>query len=102
MEFPLALLQFRREGDSLAARKALKRAIQANRFVPGMLLGDLEVPPPADFFRPGWEDEAALCAELSRDTWATTAGALDWLRKRTALPPRPKGKGKGKRKKKRR
>jgi hypothetical protein len=39
-----------------------------------------------------------LCVELSLDTWAATAGALDWLHKRTALPPRPKRKGKGKKK----
>ena len=102
MEFPRALLHFRKEGDSPAARKALKRAVHANRFVPGMLLGGREIPTEGGFYSAGGEDEAGLCVELSLETWATTEGALDWLRKRTALPPRPKGKGKGKRKKKRR
>ena len=102
MKFPRALLRFRKEGDSPAARKALKTAVRANRFVPGMLLGDREVPPEGGFYSPGGEDEAGLCVELSLDTWATTEGALDWLRKRTASPLRPKGKGKAKRKKKRR
>ena len=62
------------------ARKALKGAVRANRFVPGMLLGDREVPPEARFYSPGGEDEAGLCVELSLDTWAATEGALDWLR----------------------
>ncbi|MFL6262160.1 MAG: hypothetical protein ACJ76Y_20885, partial [Thermoanaerobaculia bacterium] len=85
------------------ARKGLKKAIQENRFVPGMLLGDREPPPRGGFYSPGEEDEAGLYLDLARDTWEDTEGALGWLRKRTAPPPRPpKRKGKGKRKKPRR
>jgi tetratricopeptide (TPR) repeat protein len=105
MEYPRALLWFRREGDSLAARKALKQAVKSNRFVPSLLLGDREGPPPAVFYRPGREDEAAFYVALAGETWAATAGAgdaLEWLRKRTAPPPRPKKKGKAKRKQRRR
>ncbi len=67
-----------------------------------MLLGDYEVPPAPAFYSAGGEDEAGLCVELSHGSWDATAGALDWLRKRTALPPRSKGKRKGKKKKMRR
>lgn len=103
MEYPRVLLRFRREGDSLEARRSLKRALQANRFVPGMLLGTRGVPPPTGFYSPKGEEEAAFYLTLSEETWAVTPGALDWLRRRTAAPARPKKKSKtGKRKKKRR
>jgi tetratricopeptide (TPR) repeat protein len=102
MEFPRALLCFRREGDSLEARRALKRALKANRFVPGMLLRDRGLPFSDGTYSFGSEEEADLYFDLARETWAGTPGALDWLRKRTALPPRRKGRSKSKRKKKRR
>ncbi len=101
LAFPRALLLFRRGGDSQEARKALKEAIRLNRFVPGLLLGELAPPPREDFYSPSGEDEAGLYLDLSRDTWAETEGALEWLRKRTASPPRPAKRkaSKGKRKK---
>ena len=103
LDYPRALLRFRREGDSPAARKSLKQALQSNRFVPGLLLHTRRIPLPADFFSPGWEEEAAVYLVLSRETWAATPGALDWLRQRTKPSARPKKKSKaGKRKKKRR
>jgi hypothetical protein len=103
LAFPGALLCFRRHGDSPEARQTLKRAIQLNLFVPGMLLGDLEPPPREPFYSPSGEGEAGLYLVLSRHTWDETEGALEWLRKRTAPPPRPaKRKGKGKKKKARR
>ena len=103
LAFPRALLSFRRHGDSPESRQTLKKAIQLNLFVPGMLLGDLEPPPRGDFYSPSGEREAGLYLALSRHTWAGTEGALEWLRKRTAPPPRPaKRKGKGKKKKARR
>ncbi len=102
LEYPRALLRFRREGDSPEARKSLKRAVQANRFVPGLLLHTRRIPPPADFFSPGREEEAAVYIVLSEETWAGTPGALDWVRQRTQAPARPKGKSKTKRRKKKR
>jgi tetratricopeptide (TPR) repeat protein len=100
MEYPRALLRFRREGDSPEARRSLKRAVQGNRFVPGLLLQTRRIPPPAAFFSPGQEEEAVAYLILSHETWAGTTGALDWLRRRTAPPPRPKRKGKAKKRKK--
>jgi tetratricopeptide (TPR) repeat protein len=98
MEYPRALLRFRREGDSPEARRSLKQALQANRFVPGLLLHTRRIPPPAAFFSPGQEGEAAVYLILSSETWAGTTGALDWLRRRTAPPSQPKRKGKRKKK----
>jgi tetratricopeptide (TPR) repeat protein len=99
MAYPRALLRFRREGDSLEARRALKRAVQANRFVPGLLLKTRDVPPPSPYFSPGREDEASAYYLLAWETWTGTEGALGWLRQRTT-PPKPAGKGKGKKKRK--
>jgi hypothetical protein len=100
LEYPRALLRFRREGDSPEARRSLKQAVQGNRFVPGLLLQTRRIPPSAAFFSLGQEGEAAVCLIFSLETWAGTAGALDWLRRRTAPPPRPKRKGKAKKRKK--
>ena len=92
MEYPRALLRFRAEGDSPEAKRALKRAVQANRFVPGILLHTRAITRGFSHFAPGREEEAAFYAILSLGTWAGTEGALDWLRKRTTLPARPKKK----------
>lgn len=100
LEFPRALLAFRRDGDSLEARRVLKRALQSNRFVSGMLLGKRLPQLSADFYRPGDENEAGFYFDLGAEAWVESPGALDWLRKRTALPPRAR-KGKSKRKKRR-
>src|SRR3954470_18829972 len=69
LEFPRALLLFRRDGDSLEARRALNQAVRSNRFVPGMLLGDRVPPPRDDSYSPSGEDEAGLYLVLARDTW---------------------------------
>lgn len=102
LEYPRALLRFRAEEDSPEAKRALKRAVQANRFVPGFLLRTRGVTEEPSHFAPGRQEEAALYIVLSLDTWAGTEGALDWLRKRTTLPARPKKKGKTKRGRKKR
>jgi tetratricopeptide (TPR) repeat protein len=108
MAFPRALLAFRREGDSLEARRCLKKALQSNRFVPGLLLGSRTAKPPGDYYRPGDENEAGIYLDLSGDTWESTPGALDWLQERTSPPSRPKarrkkagGKSGGKKKRRR-
>ncbi len=108
MAFPRALLQFRREGDSLEARRLLKLALKANRFVPGMLLRTRRVPPPPGMYSMGSEEEAGLYVLLSMDTWGKTPGALDWLRERTVtatvktVRSKSRSKPRGKKRKKRR
>jgi tetratricopeptide (TPR) repeat protein len=104
MAFPRALLTFRRQGDSFDARRCLKRALQANRFVPGLLLGIRSLPAPTDTYSPGREDEAAFYYLLSYGTWEKTPGALDWLRQRASPPSQPPANGRpaGSRRKKKR
>lgn len=102
--FPRALLRFRREGDSAEARRCLKEALKANRFVPGLLLRTRRMPLLNTPSFPGTEGEAAIYLSLSREAWEKTRGALDWLRERTvgAVRAKARAKARGKRKKKRR
>lgn len=104
MSFPRALLRFRKEGDSFEARRLLTRAGRTNPFVSGFLLGTRRMPPPADMYAPGSEEEAVLYRLLAYKAWERTPGALDWLQQRTAPPlrPHPKKGSTGKRRKKRR
>jgi tetratricopeptide (TPR) repeat protein len=78
-----ALLAFRAEGDSSAAREAVRRARKTNPHVPRSLLGEDQMPSniPGSYAR-GSEEEATICAELTMEAWATTPGAVEWLRGR--------------------
>lgn len=102
MEYPRALLRFRAEGDSLEAKRALKRAVQANRFVPGALLRTRAMAWGFSSFAAGREEEASFYVILALGTWSGTEGALDWLRRRTTLPARPPKKSKAKKGRKKR
>lgn len=84
--WPRALLAFRREGDSPAARELLDEAIRRNPFVPQALLApDSGAPATASrLLRTGSEEEARAYAAEGRAVWETTPGALDWLAARTA------------------
>jgi len=74
-----ALLTYRREGDTPAARRLLEEAMDANPFVPEYLL-DEEMPPDwPDSYAPGSKEEALICREECRGAWESTPGALDWL-----------------------
>jgi hypothetical protein len=83
-----ALVRFRREGDTNAARKELGDALDANGIVPQYLLKKKELPPiPPPSFRPGSEDEAIVTALELLKPWEAAPGAVYWLaeqrRKRT-------------------
>lgn len=93
--FSRALREFRRSGDSAAARKLLARARAANPHVVPQLLhpapSDHEAP---ETFSRGHPDEAELYAADFGAGWKQTPGALTWLRdtvaresKRPAKPP---------------
>lgn len=102
LAFPRALLAFRREGDSFEARRRLKQAMAANRFIPGLLLRTREPSaPPSAYYTSGSEAEAVLYLLFSGDTWPSTPGAFDWLRERKPKPARPKAKAKRKKKRRR-
>jgi tetratricopeptide (TPR) repeat protein len=98
-KFTRALLEFRRQGDSPAARSALAEAVQQNRFVSPLLHGRIEMPPVMPpFFSPGDQDEAAICVDQIVEGWHGTPGALEWLEAQTRQqkPRRTSGKRSGK------
>jgi tetratricopeptide (TPR) repeat protein len=81
--FNLALATFRRNGDDQASRERLADAVAANRHVPDLLLGRLEVPYPIpDTYALGSTDEAVLYFLEAEDAWDETPGALEWLDER--------------------
>jgi tetratricopeptide (TPR) repeat protein len=76
-----ALLAFRREGDTLEARRLLKAARKTNRHVPDYLLGE-KFPPsePPGSYSPGDESEALNYLGSFLAAWKSTPGAVAWLR----------------------
>ena len=74
-----ALVTFRGEGDTPAARRHLDKAKKTNRHVPGYLLGDEDVRFMPDSYSPGSKEEAIMCIDLLEDAWEETEGAIDWL-----------------------
>jgi len=78
--YSIALLSFRKRGDSPAAARSLKAALKANRHVPDYLLGRRRMPrslPPHYSF--GSEDEAVIYADDNEAAWKATSGAVEWL-----------------------
>jgi tetratricopeptide (TPR) repeat protein len=75
-----ALLAFRRQGDTNAARKELEQAFDANYMAAAYLLKKKEMPAglPASH-RPGTEDEAVIIAAEVMKAWEATEGAGHWL-----------------------
>ena len=75
-----ALLDFRKSGDSPAADKSLKAALDENRHVPSYLLGRKKMPralPGHYGFGDG--NEAVLYAHGNKAAWKATPGAVEWL-----------------------
>jgi tetratricopeptide (TPR) repeat protein len=76
-----ALLVFRREGDSRAARECLHTALRTNRHVPQYLTGDDEWPgPEPTTYAPGSREEAVICDSDLGDAWRATPDAIRWIR----------------------
>lgn len=78
--YSIALLNFRKHGDSPAAAGSLKAALKANRHVPDYLLGRRRMPrglPP--HYSYGGEDEAVIYADDNGSAWKATPGAAEWL-----------------------
>jgi len=75
-----ALLDFRKHGDSPAADRSLKEALEENPLVPHYLLGRKKIPRVLpDYYGFGDENEAVLYARGNRAAWKATPGALEWL-----------------------
>ena len=92
-----ALLTFRREGDTIDARRLLKTARKSNAFVPDYITGN-KVPSGGhpDHYSPGAESEALVYVEHCLGGWKGTAGAVAWLRanakpKKKSETPEPRG-----------
>ncbi|MCY3625917.1 MAG: hypothetical protein OXH82_04310 [Candidatus Dadabacteria bacterium] len=80
----MALLTFRREGDSADAASILDQAIEVNPFVPKLLTGATPVPvsmPPQ--YSLGSPEEAISYAFLNGKNWSDTKGALTWVARKT-------------------
>jgi tetratricopeptide (TPR) repeat protein len=86
-----ALAHFQREGDTAAAREALRTAVRANRHVPQLLTEEADWPSlEPTSYAPGSREEAMVCEGELGDAWDATPGAIDWLRKQA--PGRRSGK----------
>lgn len=82
-----ALLAFRRVGDAPAARKALAKAVEANRHVAAYLLGRKPLPRTLpDFIGIGDEDEAVAYMHDAAGAWAAAPGATNWVAEALAFP----------------
>ena len=80
MLYPKALLEFVKNGDSKAARKARDAAIGNNPHVPAFLLGKKKLPKKTpDSYGVGDEDEAVVYAIEFGAPWSTIPGAKEWL-----------------------
>ena len=75
-----ALWRYRREGPKRKANRALKDALEENRFVPDYLLGRKRIPRRLpEYISFGGEDEAQSYAAGAVEAWRRTEGALAWL-----------------------
>ena len=89
--YTIALLAFRREGDSAISRSLLRAASDTNRHVPDYLVGNKGMPPaPPSYISLGGEDEAISYSAQFLRTWRSSEGAIPWLRKTLKVPlPQP-------------
>jgi tetratricopeptide (TPR) repeat protein len=95
-----ALWIFRQRGAGFQANRALKKALEANPFVPPYLLGRKRLPKRLpEYIGFGDESEAVDYVMDAISAWQKTAGALEWLAKQWAagtnyrLPSRPSSRG---------
>ena len=86
-----ALVVFRREGDSQAARECLRTALRTNRHVPQYLTDEEDWPgPEPSVYAPGSREEAVICDTDLGEAWRATPEAIRWLR--AQAPARRSGK----------
>lgn len=75
-----ALLAYRRDGDSPTARATLGVALGANRRVARYLKGATPLPEEIpDSYAYGSQEEAVIAADLLKEAWRDTPGAVAWL-----------------------
>jgi tetratricopeptide (TPR) repeat protein len=82
--YTAALLTFRQQGDSPAAREALAKAQEVNPHTPPYLTGKKRIPKRiSHIFVDGGSDEAVNYAIAYLEIWGQTPAAVKWLAKRT-------------------
>ena len=75
-----ALLDFRKHGDSPAADKSLKAALDENKYVPSYLLGRRKMPRALPgYYGFGDKNEAVIYVHRNEAAWKASPGALEWL-----------------------
>ena len=80
----MALLLFRREGNSARAVSALDDAFETNPFVPELLIRAKPIPASMPgHYAPGSLEEAAIYTLFNRKNWLDTKGALLWVAEKT-------------------
>ena len=78
-----ALLAFRREGPTDSANDLLDEAMEANPFVPPMVMGLMPMPDVPPYVSPGGPDEAVGYAADNALAWWRTEGATEWMAERS-------------------
>jgi tetratricopeptide (TPR) repeat protein len=91
-----ALVFFRQNGDTIEARRLLKKARKTNKHVPAYLLGENDLPfEEPKLYSPGDEREAVLYVRNFLASWKSTPGAIAWLKgnikKKKNEDPKPIG-----------
>src|SRR5204862_6396068 len=76
-KYAAALVAFRWEGDSVAARALRADAVSALPAVAPFLTGDRALPEPPSAYRPYSRDHAVVCATWLIDIWQKTPGACE-------------------------
>lgn len=79
-DYFLALVEFADGGDSAESRRLLAKAIEANPYVPEMMLSGDQIDGDLSIVTVGEEDEAALYVRDTRAMWLDVPGGLSWLR----------------------
>ena len=81
-----ALFTFAKEGDSEAARKELKVALNSNKFFPEYITGKKTMPRfLPDYVVAGGEDEAFCSASRFLPAWKQVPGAIEWLKEQVEI-----------------
>lgn len=80
-----ALLDFRREGDSPAAERALRNALEFNPYVPEYITGRCHLPKVIpDDSSLGDREEAVVYASENLPAWKATRGGREWMKRAVA------------------
>ena len=73
-----AIVEFRRDGRSAKARKAIRAAFKCNDHVMKLLQSD-EPPLMPESYALGSPEEAAICIQELQTVWDETEGFLEWM-----------------------